>query len=862
MKLPLSETSGSVLRQSYIGASKRSNGTIVSEHILESLLWNELNTVVLILKQIGVNVHGLKESISEYLSSLPVIEGKNIEPVPEKSFYKVIKTAENNALVFKDEVITIEMFLLGCLESNSSIINFLTKYGVHKKDVNNEIKKMRKGKSASGFNSEGNINCLEKYTRDITNDALEGRTDPVIGRDEEIRRTLQVLARRTKNNPVLIGEPGVGKTALVEGLAMRIVNNDVPELLKNKKLLALDLGSLLAGAKYRGEFEERLKSILSELNNDPDSFILFIDELHTLVGAGASEGSIDAANMLKPSLARGELHCIGATTLDEYRQHIEKDAALARRFQPVFVGEPNITETISILRGLKERYEVHHGVRITDAALVSAATLSFRYITDRFMPDKAIDLMDEAASRRRMELDSKPEKLDELDRRLIQLKIEREGLQGENDNGSKVRLLELNKEIDTLELDSKKMNKIWRDQKQLSDNTRLLQDKLDNARQDLINSQREGKLEEAGKLTYQIIPEIQSRIENASIDDKGKVALATVNEKEIASVVSRWTGVPVEEMMQEEIEKLNRMEEDLSAYVVGQDKAIKLVSNAIKRSRAGVSDPSKPMGSFLFMGQTGVGKTELAKSLAFILFGNQKSLLRIDMSEYMEKHSVSKLIGAPPGYIGFEQSGSVTEVVRRKPYQVILFDEIEKAHPDVMNILLQVLDDGLLTDSHGRIINFTNTIIILTSNLGSEPLVNGNQSLSEKNGVEAILYDKLKTNFRAEFLNRIDDIIVFDNLTELDLEKIVKIQLSTLIKRLSLKNILLNVDDLTLKRVVKECFSSEYGARPLKKAIRQFIENPISSKILSGEIKSGDQVNISSGEIGGLIFDINSNFLS
>ncbi len=848
MSLPFSEKSKKLLESTSFNSVNRKNGSISPEHLFEEILKDIYGVPVLLLKEQGVAINPLKNEVANYLSSLSTVHGENINPVPDQKFVKLLQTVNQKANEFGDEVITIELFLLGLSNSDGFSQKVLNKNGITNDRLMVAIQNMRKGKKASGLNPEENRNSLEKYTRDVTNDARDGKTDPVIGRDEEIRRTLQVLSRRTKNNPVLIGEPGVGKTAIVEGLAMRIINNDVPEMLKDKKLLALDLGSLLAGTKYRGEFEERLKSILKELSEEQEKIILFIDELHTLVGAGAAEGSIDASNMLKPSLARGELHCIGATTLDEYRQHIEKDAALARRFQPIIVGEPDVEETISILRGLKERYEAHHGVRIADSALVAASKLSNRYLTERFMPDKAIDLMDEAASRRRMELDSKPEKLDEIDRRIIQLKIEREALQNEMDEGSKTRLDELKDELKGLEKESSTMTKLWKKQKELSDCARNFQDELDNARKDLILAQRDGRLEDAGKLTYQIIPELQNKIEEASKNEKGEEALATVNETEIAEVVSRWTGVPVGQILKGELDKINSMEEDLTKLVIGQEKAVRKVCEAIKRARSGIADNTRPLGSFLFLGQTGVGKTELARNLAKILFGDDKALLRIDMSEYMEKHSVSRLIGAPPGYVGYDQGGTITESIRRRPYQVILFDEIEKAHLEVVNILLQVLDDGHLTDGQGRQVNFKNTIIILTSNIGSE-------NFSHSSNVEEKVIDELKNTFKSEFINRIDEIVVFNLLGEEDLEKIIKIQIDNLKNRLNEKNIFIDIDDRVISRIASEGFDQEYGARPVKRVIRQLIENPISSKILSGEIEEGNKIKISSGDIGGLVFE-------
>ena len=849
INLPFSEKAAVIFQAAQNNAEKRSNSILVPEHMVEALIDRDDQVTIRIIEKCNINLTEFKKNITDYLLKMPIVTGESVSPVPDKSFLKYLQKIQKISKANGDEVITTDVLFLAYSENISNNENNIINYKLPHQQIKKEIEKMRLGRRAIGNDPEANNNALIRFTRNITEEAINGKIDPVIGRDEEIRRTLQVLARRTKNNPVLIGEPGVGKTAIVEGLAQRIINNDIPETLKDSKLLALDLGSLLAGAKYRGEFEERLKSVLHEINHSKNKVILFVDELHTIVGAGSAEGAMDASNMLKPALAKGELHCIGATTLDEYRKHIEKDAALARRFQSIIAGEPNIDETISILRGLKERYEAHHGIRISDKAIVSAVKLSDRYITDRFMPDKAIDLMDEAASKLRIELDSKPEKLDEIDRKLIQLRIEEQAIQNEKEESSILRIDELKKEIDELDKQSKKLNRIWISQKNLSEHNKKIQDDIDNARQELITAQREGKLEDAGRLMYQKIPDLQIKLEKSDTDQQENISLAKVSHKEIASIVSKWTGVPVQEILSEERDKLINMEDHLSNFVVGQNKAIKAISNSIRRSRSGVSDPSKPMGSFIFLGQTGVGKTELAKSLAEFIFGEEKALTRIDMSEYMEKHSISKLIGAPPGYVGYDESGSITEIVKRKPYQVILFDEIEKAHIDVMNLLLQVLDEGRLTDSNGKLVDFKNTILILTSNLGYE-FFNLESDIKE---IKENVHAELKNTFRPEFLNRIDDIIIFESLSRESLKEIVSIQLRRLAKRLENQKISLRFQDSAIERIVKDGNDKDYGARPIKRTIQNLIEDPLSKKILSGEIKSGDMIDVNSGEIGEVI---------
>ena len=727
--------------------------------------------------------------------------------------------------------------------------------GVTPQKLNAAIEDLRKGRKAESPSAEESYDALKRYARDLTAVAREGKLDPVIGRDEEIRRTMQVLSRRTKNNPVLIGEPGVGKTAIAEGLALRIVNGDVPEGLKDKRLLALDLGAMVAGSKYRGEFEERLKAVLSEITAAAGEIILFIDELHTLVGAGKAEGAMDASNMLKPALARGELHCIGATTLDEYRKHIEKDAALARRFQPVFIEEPSVEDTISILRGIKEKYELHHGVRITDSALVAAATLSNRYITDRFLPDKAIDLMDEAASRLRMEVDSKPEAIDELDRRIVQLKIEREALKKESDPASRDRLGKLVKELEDLEERSAELTAQWRGEKDKLAGAQKLKEQLDQARAELDIVQRRGDWSRAGELTYGVIPELERNIKESESAGTGRMLEEAVTEEHIAAVVSRWTGIPVDKMLSGEREKLLHMEENLRRRVVGQDEAITAVSNAIRRARAGLQDPNRPLGSFLFLGPTGVGKTELTRALAEFLFDDEAAMVRIDMSEYMEKHSVARLIGAPPGYVGYDEGGALTEAVRRRPYQVILFDEVEKAHPDVFNVLLQVLDDGRLTDGQGRTVDFRNTLIVLTSNLGSEALA----SLPERADVSAArdaVMDAVRAAFRPEFLNRLDEILLFRRLSRDDMKGIVTIQLERLKKLLADRKITLDVDAAAGAWLANTGYDPVYGARPLKRVIQRELQNPLAQQILEGHIPDGSTVHVGAGDKGLVIGDI------
>ncbi|CAN5145500.1 ATP-dependent chaperone ClpB [soil metagenome] len=830
-------------------ALARGHQQLGPEHLLKVLLEEKDGLARALIQSAGGRPDAAQTETEALIAKTPKVEGGSGQLYMKPELARVFVNSEESAKKDGDAFVTTERMLVAIAKDGGAAADVLKKAGANASGLEAAAKSVRKGGAVNSAGAEDGYDALKRYARDLTQAARDGKLDPVIGRDEEIRRTIQVLARRTKNNPVLIGEPGVGKTAIVEGLAIRIINGDVPESLKDKQLLSLDMGSLIAGAKYRGEFEERLKAVLNEVTAAEGSIVLFIDEMHTLVGAGKADGAMDASNLLKPALARGELHCVGATTLDEYRKHVEKDAALARRFQPVFVDEPTVEDTVSILRGLKEKYEVHHGVRISDAAIVAAATLSNRYITDRFLPDKAIDLIDEAGSRVRMAVDSKPEELDEIDRRLVQLKIEREALRKESDAASKQRLEKLEEELAELETQSGSMTGRWKAEKEKLVSAAQAREALDRLRAELVTAQRMGDLQKASEIMYGQIPTLEKQLAAAEAAAKDQMTPEVVDAEQIAAVVSRWTGVPVEKMLEGEREKLLTMEDAIGRRVVGQDEAITAVADAVRRARAGLQDPQKPIGSFLFLGPTGVGKTELTKALAEFLFDDEAAITRMDMSEYMEKHSVSRLIGAPPGYVGYDEGGALTEAIRRRPYQVILFDEVEKAHPDVFNVLLQVLDDGRLTDGQGRTVDFRNTLIIMTSNLGSEFLAVQGES-EDVDAVRPLVMDAVRRHFRPEFLNRIDEIILFRRLGRAQMDSIVKIQLSRVEKLLADRRMAIVLDAAAIHWLAERGYDPAYGARPLKRVIQKELVDPIARKLLAGDLADGSVIQVGAGEEG------------
>ncbi len=835
-------------------AMRESHQRLAPEHILKALMDDEQGLASNLIKASGGAPDRVLEALDATLAKMPKVTGDAGQVYLDSQTGKVLSEAEKIAKKAGDSFVTVERILTALAVVKSKAKDALDAGAVTAMNLNAAINDVRKGRTADSASAEESYDALKKYARDLTAAAKAGKIDPIIGRDEEIRRAMQVLSRRTKNNPVLIGEPGVGKTAIAEGLALRIVNGDVPESLRNKRLMSLDMGALVAGAKYRGEFEERLKAVLNEVTDAAGEIVLFIDEMHQLVGAGKTDGAMDAANLIKPALARGELHCVGATTLDEYRKYVEKDAALARRFQPLVVDEPTVEDTVSILRGIKEKYELHHGVRISDTALVAAATLSHRYITDRFLPDKAIDLVDEAASRLRMEVDSKPEELDALDREILQKQIEAEALKQEDDSASKDRLQKLEKELSELQEKSSGMTAQWQAERDKLASARDIKEQLDRARAELDIAKREGNLAKAGELSYGVIPELEKQVSEAEGLEDAVMVSEAVRPEQIASVVERWTGIPTSKMLEGDREKLLRMEESLGKRVIGQKQAVTAVSNAVRRARAGLNDEARPLGSFLFLGPTGVGKTELTKAVADFLFDDDSAMVRIDMSEFMEKHAVSRLIGAPPGYVGYDEGGVLTEAVRRRPYQVVLFDEVEKAHPDVFNILLQVLDDGVLTDGQGRTVDFKQTLIILTSNLGAQALSmlpEGSDSSDAKRDV----MDAVRAHFRPEFLNRLDETIIFDRLARDDMAGIVDIQLGLLDKRLARRNITLSLDDAARKWLADEGYDPVFGARPLKRVIQRHLQDPLAEMLLAGDVLDGSTIPVSAGADGLIVGD-------